>query len=166
MLPVAGNSSNGSVDAGKANRWRTFLESSPMKLVLFCSVGFGLFVQMVNAGSAELPIAHIINEDSHPHSVKVGETAYFSIEASADVARVDVKCSLEGDEGMPLSAVTLRSHGLSNVAWPFPTLTIRVEQKIDFDVTALTQSGMDSMPYFEFVNEDRTRILWHQCYNN
>ncbi len=166
MLPVTGNGSNGSVYGGKASRWRTFVESSPIKLVPFCALGFGFFVQMVDAGSAELPIAHIINEDSHPHSVKVGEAARFSIEAAAYAARVDVKCSLEGDEGMPLSAVTLRSHGLSNVAWPFATLTIRVEQKIDFDVTALTQSGMDSMPYFEFVNEDRTRILWHQCYNN
>jgi hypothetical protein len=166
MLPVTGNRSNCSVYGGKARRWLTFLESSRKKSAFFCAVGLGFFVQMVDAGSAELPIAHIINEDSHPHSVKVGETAHFSIEASADVARVDVKCSLEGDEGMPLSAVTLRSYGLSNVAWPFPTLTIRVEQKIDFDVTALTQTGVDGMPYFEFVNEDRTRIMWHQCYNN
>jgi hypothetical protein len=150
----------------RLNDGEQFFELFQVKIALFWAVGCGFFVQMVDAGSAELPIAPIINEDSHPHSVKVGETARFSIEASADAARVDVKCSLEGDEGMPLSAVTLRSHGLSNIAWPFPALTIRVEQKIDFDVTALTQPGMDSMPYFEFLNEDRTRILWHQCYNN
>ena len=166
MLPVTGNSSNCSVDGGKARRWRTLVESPRTKLALFCALGLGLFVQIVDAGSAQLPIAHIINEDSHPHSVKVGETARFLIEASAVAARVDVKCSLEGNESMPLSAVTLRSHGLSNVVWPFPMLTIRVQQKIDFDVTALTEPGVVGMPYFEFVNEDRTQILWHQCYNN
>ena len=74
--------------------------------------------------------------------------------------------SLEGDGGMPLTAVTLRTQGLTDVDWPFATLTIRVERKIDFDITALTQSGYDGLPYFEFVNEDAVRALWHQCYNN
>ena len=74
--------------------------------------------------------------------------------------------SLEGDGGMPLIAVTLRTQGLSEVEWPFPTLTIRVNRKIDFDITALTQPGFDGPLYFEFVNEDGVRVLWHHCYNN
>lgn len=110
---------------------------------------------MVDARSAEMApemaaktgVAHIFNEDSHPHQVLPGEAARFTIEAAAHAARVDVKCSLQGDEGKPLGAVTLRTHGLSNVVWPFPTLTIPVDQKIDFDITALTRPEIDGLPY-------------------
>jgi hypothetical protein len=60
--------------------------------------------------------------------------------------------------------VTLRTHGLTGVHWPFPTRTIRVKHKIDFDIVAEVQSGTSA--YYEFVNEDSTQLLWHQCYNN
>jgi hypothetical protein len=40
------------------------------------------------------------------------------------------------------------------------------ESDCDFDITALTQPGFVGLPYFEFVNEDGIRALWHQCYNN
>jgi hypothetical protein len=110
--------------------------------------------------------AYIINEDSHPHPVAPGETARFDVEPTSTMARLDVKCSLEGDAGLPLTAVTLRTRGLSEVEWPFPTLTIGVERRIDFDITAFTEAGFDGLPYYEFVNEDGLRTLWHQCYNN
>jgi hypothetical protein len=73
--------------------------------------------------------AYITNEDSHPHPVAAGETSRFTLELARAVGRMDVKCSLEGDSGMPLTAVTLRTRGLTDVVWPFPTRTIRVEQK-------------------------------------
>ena len=126
----------------------------------------GLLIHTAVVWSADMAAAYIINEDSQPHPVAPGEAARFSVEATKTVARMDVKCSLEGDGGMPLTAVTLRTQGLSEVEWPFPTLTIRVDKKIEFDITALTQSGYEGLPYFEFVNEDGVRELWHQCYNN
>jgi acyl dehydratase len=137
-----------------------------MFIRLYRLIGSGLLVYSAVVCSADTTAAHIINEDSHPHPVAAGETARFSVEPTRIVARVDVKCSLEGDGGMPLTAVTLRTRGLTEVEWPFPTLTIRVGRKIDFDITALTKAGFDGLPYFEFVNEDRARVLWHQCYNN
>ena len=126
----------------------------------------GLLIHTAVLRSADMTAAYIINEDSHPHQVAPGEVARFSVEATRTVARVDVKCSLEGDGGMPLTAVTLRTQGLTEVEWTFSTRTIRLEKKIDFDITALTQSGYEGLPYFEFVNEDGVRELWHQCYNN
>jgi len=127
-----------------------------------CAIGAVLLA----VWSVDMTAAYIVNEDSHPHPVAPGETTRFSVEQARTVGRMDVKCSLEGDGGKPLTAVTLRTRGLSEVEWPFPTRTIRVEQKIDFDITALTQPGIDGLPYFEFVNEDGARTLWHQCYNN
>ena len=137
-----------------------------MLVRICCAIGSVLLVSMAVVRSADMTAAYIINEDSHPHPVAVGETTRFSVEPSTTVGRMDVKCSLEGDSGMPLTAVTLRTRGLGDVEWPFPTRTIRVEQKIDFDIIALTQPGIDGLPYFEFVNEDGARALWHQCYNN
>ena len=110
--------------------------------------------------------AYITNEYSHPHQVAAGEATRFTVEASETVARMDVKCSLEGDGVMPLTAVTLRTQGLTEVEWPFSALTIQAGRRIDFDITVLAQPGFDGLPYFEFVNEDRVRVLWHQCYNN
>jgi hypothetical protein len=118
------------------------------------------------ACSADMTAAYIINEDSHPHPVAPGETARFDVESTNTVARMDVKCSLEGAGGLPLTAVTLRTRGLGEVEWPFPTRTIRVKRRLDFDITALTEAGFDGRPYYEFVNEDEVRALWHQCYNN
>ena len=126
----------------------------------------GLLIHTAVVWSADRPAAYIINEDSHPHPVAPGEATRFSVGAAKTVARMDVKCSLEGDGGMPLTAVTLRTRGLTDVDWPFATRTIRVERKIDFDITALTQPDIEGLPYYEFVNEDGARALWHQCYNN
>jgi hypothetical protein len=131
-----------------------------------CAIVTGLLIHTAVAWPADMTVAYIINEDSHPHPVAPGEAARFSVEVTKTVARMDVKCSLEGDAGMPLTAVALRTQGLSEVEWPFPGLTIRVDKKIDFDITALTQSGYEGLPYFEFENEDGVRALWHQCYNN
>lgn len=131
-----------------------------------CAIVTGLLIYTTVVWSADMTAAHIINEDSHPHQVAAGAVTRFSVEAAKTLARMDVKCSLEGDGGMPLTAVTLRTQGLTDVEWPFATLTIRVDRKIDFDITALTQPGIEGLRYFEFVNEDRARALWHQCYNN
>jgi hypothetical protein len=131
-----------------------------------CAIVTGLLIHTAVVWSADMPAAYIINEDSHPHQVAAGAVTRFSVEAAKTLARMDVKCSLEGDGGMPLTAVTLRTRGLTDVEWPFPTLTIRLDRKIDFDITALTQPGFDGLPYYEFVNEDSARALWHQCYNN
>jgi hypothetical protein len=131
-----------------------------------CSViGFGLLVYSGLVCTADTAAAYIINEDSHPHRVAPGGTARFDVESTNSVARLNVKCSLEGDDGLPLTAVTLRTRGLSEVEWPFAAQTIRVERRIDFDITALTAAGFDGLPYYEFVNEDGARALWHQCYN-
>jgi len=137
-----------------------------MPIRICCAIGSVLLVYMAVDWSADMAAAYITNEDSHPHPVAAGETSRFTVELARAVGRMDVKCSLEGDSGMPLTAVTLRTRGLTDVVWPFPRRTIRVEQKIDFDITTLTQPGVDGRPYFEFVNEDGARALWHQCYNN
>jgi hypothetical protein len=137
-----------------------------MFIRICCAIVTGLLIHTAVAWSADITAAYITNEDSHPHQVAPGEATRFTVEASKTVARMDVKCSLEGDGGMPLTAVTLRTQGLIEVEWPFPTLTIRVDRKIEFDITALTQPGFEGMPYYEFVNEDGARVLWHQCYNN
>ena len=131
-----------------------------------CATGIALLINSAVVWASDMPATYIINEDSHPHPVAPGEVTRFSVEAAETVARMDVKCSLEGDGGMPVTAVTLRTKGLTDVDWPYATRTIRVEQKIDFDITALTQPNFDGSPYFEFVNEDGARVLWHQCYNN
>ena len=131
-----------------------------------CAIVTGLLIHTAVVWSADMNAVYIVNEDSHPHQVAPGEAARFSVEAAGTVARMDVKCSLEGDGGMPLTAVTLRTQGLTDVDWPFATRTIRVERKIDFDITALTQPDIEGLPYYEFVNEDDARALWHQCYNN
>ena len=115
---------------------------------------------------ADLAAAYIVNEDSHPHRVSPGESARFSLEPAGHAGRMDVKCSLEADDDMILTGVTLRTQGLDDVEWPFPTRTIKLEQKIDFDITAWTRAGFAGPLYFEFVNQDRSRALWHQCYNN
>ena len=116
--------------------------------------------------SADLAAAYIVNEDSHPHRVLPGESARFSLEPAGHVGRMDVKCSLEADDEMKLTGVTLRTRGLDDVKWPFQTRTIKLERRIDFDITAQTRAGFAGPLYFEFVNEDRLRVLWHQCYNN
>jgi hypothetical protein len=113
---------------------------------------------------ADVAVAYIVNEDSHPHRVSPGESARFSLEPAGHAGRMDVKCSLEADDEMILTGVTLRTQGL--LIWPFPTRTIKLERKIDFDITAQTRAGFAGPLYFEFVNEDRLRTLWHQCYNN
>jgi hypothetical protein len=130
------------------------------------AIGTGLLLYCAVVWPADMTAAYVINEDSHPHQLAAGEATRFSVESAETVARMDVKCSLEGEGGKPLAAVTLRTQGLTDVEWPFPTRTIRVDQKIDFDITALTQPGFDGLPYYEFVNEDGVRALWHQCYNN
>jgi hypothetical protein len=113
---------------------------------------------------ADVAVAYIVNEDSHPHRVSPGESARFSLEPAGHAGRMDVKCSLEADDEMILTGVTLRTQRL--LIWPFPTRTIKLERKIDFDITAQTRAGFAGPLYFEFVNEDRLRTLWHQCYNN
>jgi len=128
--------------------------------------GIALLLPMAVAHGADLPRAYIQNEDSHPHQVAPGNSARFAIEAAPDGARMDVKCTLEGDNGAPLAAVTLHSRGLADLQWPYPAHTIRIDHRIDFDITAQTRSAADGPAYFEFVNGDATRLLWHQCYNN
>lgn len=125
-----------------------------------------LLMPLAASQSADLLPAYIQNEDSHPHQVSPGNSARFSLEPGPAGARMDVKCSLEGDNGEPLSAVTLRTRGLVRLRWPYTTRTIRIDNKIDFDITAETQPRVDEPVYFEFVNGDESRLLWHQCYNN
>jgi hypothetical protein len=145
---------------------RTLYEENLMRLCTACAIGILLFTHTMVTESADMVRAYILNEDSHPHQVPFGDSARFFLEPGKVVAWMDVKCSLEGDKGKPLTAVTLRTHGLIDVQWPFPTRTIRVDKKIDFDIIAQTQPAIDGLSYYEFVNEDQTRLLWHQCYNN
>jgi hypothetical protein len=93
-----------------------------------CAIVTGLLIHAAVVWSADMTNAYIINEDSHPHQVAPGEAARFSVEATRTVAHMDVKCSLEGDGGMPLTGVTLRTQGLTDVEWPFSTRTIRLDQ--------------------------------------
>ena len=118
------------------------------------------------AGAAAVDRVYIVNEDSHPHEVQPGASARFSLERSAAGALMDVKCSLRGDEGMPAGKVTLRTHGLGDVVWPYASRSILVEHPVDFDILARIEDANADAAYFEFVNEDPVRRLWHQCYNN
>ena len=95
-----------------------------------------------------MPRAFIQKEDSNPHQVSSGDAARFYLEPGTTTALMDVKCSLEGDGGQPLSAVILRTHGLTDVQWPFPTRTIRVDIRIDFDIVALALPELDKPPYY------------------
>ena len=137
-----------------------------MRSQLACVIATVVFIYTSAGQSADMPRTFIQNEDSHPHEVAAGEATRFTLEATAQVARMDVKCSLEGDVGKPLTSVTLRVHGITDVEWPFATRSIRVERRIDFDITALTKPTSSGLAYFEFVNEDPLNRLWHQCYNN
>ena len=137
-----------------------------MRLWLPYVFGLNLLILTTNVQTEEMPRAFIQNEDSHPHDVSSGDAARFYLGPITTTALMDVKCSLEGDGGQPLSSVTLRTHGLTDVQWPFPTRTIRVDIRIDFDIVALAQPTLDNLPYYEFINGDRTRSLWHLCYNN
>ena len=121
----------------------------------------------IAAGRAAEPVrVYIVNEDSHPHEVAPGASARFTLEAAAGGALMDVKCSLRGDGDEPLASVTLRTHGLTDLRWPFPERSIRLAQAVDFDIQARTLPGAAEPAWFEFVNRDATRLLWHQCYNN
>jgi hypothetical protein len=135
-----------------------------MRPFITCFVAMVLASPAAAVRSADETRAYILNEDSHPHQVAPGDAARFSLQPVKLLARMDVKCSLQAEAGKPFTAVTLRTHGLTGVHWPFPTRTIRVEHKIDFDIVAEVQSGTSA--YYEFVNEDSTQLLWHQCYNN
>jgi hypothetical protein len=110
--------------------------------------------------------AYLQNDDSHPYTVAPGDSARFTIGHSQAAAFMDVKCSLEGDMGMPVSAVILRTRGLTDIQWPFASHTIRIDGKIVFDMTAWTQPGVARLAYFEFINEDAKHSLWTQCHNN
>jgi hypothetical protein len=66
----------------------------------------------------DLAVAYIVNEDSHPHRVSPGESARFSLEPAGHAGRMDVKCSLEADDEMILTGVTLRTQGLDDVKEP------------------------------------------------
>jgi hypothetical protein len=134
--------------------------------ICFCLLFHSVIALSADALSADLAAAYIVNEDSHRHRVLPGESARFSLEPAGHVGRMDVKCPLEADDEMKLTGVTLRTRGLGDVKWPFQTRTIKLERKVDFDITAQTRAGFAGPLYFEFVNEDRLRVLWHQCYNN
>jgi hypothetical protein len=116
--------------------------------------------------AAEPVRVYIVNEDSHPHEVAPGESTRFTLEAAAGGALMDVKCSLRGDGDKPLASVTLRTHGLTDIRWPFPGRSIRLARAVDFDIQARTLPGTGDRAWFEFVNRDASRLLWHQCYNN
>jgi len=122
---------------------------------------------IVAAGRAAEPVrVYILNEDSHLHEVAAGASTRFTLEAAAAGALMDVKCSLRGDGDKPLTSVTLKTHGLTDIRWPFPGRSIRLVQAVNFDIQARTLPGVGNRAYFEFVNQDASRLLWHQCYNN
>jgi hypothetical protein len=110
--------------------------------------------------------AFISNEDSHPHEVAPGASARFTLEPAAPGDSMAVKCTLSGDAGHPVTSITLRTSGLEDVRWPFATRTIHIERQIDFDILARISPATTGAAYFEFVNGDPARLLWHQCYNN
>jgi hypothetical protein len=110
--------------------------------------------------------AYLQNDDSHSYSVAPGDSVRFTIGYSHAAAFMDIKGSLEGDKGMPVSAVVLRTRGLTDIQWPFASHTIRIEGKIVFDLTAWTQPGVARLAYFEFINDDAKHSLWPQCHNN
>jgi hypothetical protein len=143
-----------------------FTREKSIRRSVIVLIGMLLVAQAYSVRASNMAATYILNEDSHPHPVHPGGTARFSLEASRLIARMDVKCSLEGEDGKPVAAVTLRTQGLTGVQWPFPSRSIRVEQKTDFDIVARTEPGTDNPAWFEFVNDDPSRILWHQCYNN
>ena len=99
-----------------------------MKIRACSTIGTGLLIYMAVAWPADMAATYIVNEDSHPHPVAAGEATRFSVESAENVTRMDVKCSLEGEGGKPLAAVTLRTQGLTAVEWPFSSRTIRVNQ--------------------------------------
>ena len=90
-----------------------------------------LFILTSVASAADVIPAYVLNEDSHPHQVLAGDVARFTVDTGKLVGFMDVKCFLEGDNGKPLTAVTLRSHGLTDVRWPFPGRTIQVDKKMN-----------------------------------
>jgi hypothetical protein len=126
----------------------------------------GLLASVASARAAEPVRVYILNEDSHPHEVAPGASTRFTLEAAGDGALMDVKCSLRGDGDKSLTSVLLKTHGLTDLRWPFPGRSIRLAQAVDFDIQARVLPGAGARAYFEFVNQDASRLLWHQCYNN
>lgn len=114
------------------------------------------------AYASSLPQTMMQNEDSHPHEVKPGKTGRFFIDPVRTAHRLDVKCTLGG----PVGPVRLVFAGVAPEKWAkdHPVFTIGAAE-LHIDIEGVV-SPQNESPYFDFINLDGQRLLWHQCYNN
>lgn len=136
-----------------------------MRSAFICVIVVALIACAAVAPVASAARVYITNEDSHPHEVAPGASARFTLEPAPPGDLMDVKCTLRGDADQPVTSITLRTYGLDEVRWPFATRTIDIERQIDFDILARISPGTAGTAYFELLNGDPARLLWHQCYN-
>jgi hypothetical protein len=105
----------------------------------------------------------MVNEDSHPHEVLPGARSRFFIPAVTEPRRLDVKCGLSG----PVGPVRLVFGGVEPRRWGKSHAKFSIgRQELNIDIEGIVLPNGAEDPFFEFVNGDSTRLLWHQCYNN
>ncbi len=103
------------------------------------------------------------NEDSHRHEVRPGAAARFYITAVREARKLDVKCGLSG----PVGPVRLVFGGLEPQGWAASHARFSIgRQELSIDIEGVVSPGPAGAAYFEFINDDPARLLWHQCYNN
>ena len=113
--------------------------------------------------AAQLEQVHMVNEDSHPHEVQPGATSRFFIPVVTEPRRLDVKCSLSG----PAGPVQLVFGGVEPRGWSTSHADFSIgRRELNIDIEGIVLPNGTEAPFFDLVNRDSTRLLWHQCYNN
>ena len=107
--------------------------------------------------------AQMVNEDSHPHEVLPGAISWFFIGPVTERRTLDVKCTLSG----PVGPVRLVFRGVAPTGWAASHARFHIGQaELHVDIEGVVTPDGTGHPFFEFVNDDPVRLLWHQCYNN
>lgn len=123
-----------------------------------------LIVTATAACSEPLGQVYMLNEDSHPHPVRPGKAAKIFVPAAPEPRRLDVKCTLSG---APTARVRIAYSGVEPIGWakqhPVFSLT---GGEINVDIEAIVMPATKDAHSFAFVNENPSKLLWHQCYNN
>jgi len=149
-----------SVIASRGNMVRNFARSPLGRRVLVAA-----FCLTIAGCATPPPLLHaeMVNEDSHLHEVQPGATSRFYISAAGERRKLDVKCTLSG----PVGPVRLVFGGVEPEKWARAHASFSIgEQELNIDIEGAVIPDATGYPFFDFVNDDPDRLLWHQCYNN
>ncbi len=103
--------------------------------------------------------ACLVNEDSHPHEVRTGQSALFQIQTSRVGQRIRVRCTLTG----PVSSMKIEFSNLTPHGWACKTSIATLGERVDAEIEGTTTDL--SAVSFAFLNRHSSRLLWHECYN-